>query len=136
LSSSKRPIFTYLGSMERSWPGSKRIFDLKMRLRFVPDSKRSKKKSNFGHDRVLSIRNFMLTTTAPSNYSFEHLCYSYDPIKVPKSLKKSLLLVTYLFQICPQRLLHEEKTLHFPGFEPGTFRFEPMRSSRLPSYQL
>jgi hypothetical protein len=34
------------------------------------DSKRSQKNSNFGHDRVLSIRNFMLMTTTPSNYSF------------------------------------------------------------------
>ena len=25
---------------------------------------------------------------------------------------------------CPQPLLHEEKTLPYPGFEPGTFGFQ------------
>jgi hypothetical protein len=25
---------------------------------------------------------------------------------------------------CPQPLLHEEKTLTYPGFEPGTFGFQ------------
>jgi hypothetical protein len=52
-----------------------------MGVRLAPDSKRSSKISNFGHDGALSIINFMLMAKTPSNYSFEPLCYGHDPIK-------------------------------------------------------
>jgi hypothetical protein len=81
-----------LGFLERAWPvdGFRRIFDPKMGLRLAVDSRRSPKISNFGNDEVLSIRNFMMMPKTPSNYSFEHLCYGHDPMKVPKGLKKGL----------------------------------------------
>jgi hypothetical protein len=76
----------YLGSLERLWPidGSLRIFDPKMGLWLATGSKRSPKISYFGHDGAQSIRNlFMLMMKTPSKYSFEHLCYGHDLIKVP-----------------------------------------------------
>jgi hypothetical protein len=38
---------------------------------------------------TLSIRNFMLMTKTPSNYSFEHLSYGHEQIKVLKGLKRN-----------------------------------------------
>jgi hypothetical protein len=36
------------------------------------------------------IRNSMLMTKTPSNYSFEQLCYDHVAMKFPKGLKKGL----------------------------------------------
>jgi hypothetical protein len=65
----------------------------------APDQKKNPEIPNFGHDRALSIRNFMLMTATPSNYSFEHLCYGHNPIKVPKNLLKGLI-IRFLIVTC------------------------------------
>jgi hypothetical protein len=68
----------------------------------APDSKRSPKISNFGHDRALSIRNITLMMTTPSNYSFEHLCYGHDPwSKSQKASKRAYhsIFNRYLFKL-------------------------------------
>jgi hypothetical protein len=59
---SKRPISTYLGSLERPWPvdGFVFIFCPKMGLWPAPDSITIPKIPNFGHDWALSIGNFVL----------------------------------------------------------------------------
>jgi hypothetical protein len=62
ISGSKRPISTYLGSLERPWPvdGFVFIFSPKIGLCPVPDSITIPKIPNFGHDWALSIGNFVL----------------------------------------------------------------------------